>query len=412
MTERRTPLGRSAVLLMLGLLASAAFSGPAPAQTTPAAPQEIAIGYLAQEEPPREPLSFLDPVLTDEGVQGARLGVADNATTGRFLGQKFTLHETVVPEDGDPVAAARALLADGVRLIVIDLPAETLLRVADLPEARGALVFNARARDDELRREQCRANVLHIMPSRAMLTDALGQYLIARKWTRWFLVTGPAAGDKAYAESVRRTAKRYNARIVEDKPWTFEVGHRRTDSGAASAQDETLSFTQVSDYDILIVADETDQFGEYLSHRTARPRPLAGTQELVATAWSRVHEQWGGTQLQERFQRQTGRSMTERDHTVWLAVRSIGEAATRTNSADPKTLETYIRGPDFALGGFKGRPLSFRDWDGQMRQPVLIAGPRMLVSVSPQEGFLHQFSELDSLGDDRPETRCRLTTAR
>jgi hypothetical protein len=42
-----------------------------------------------------------------------------------------------------------------------------------------------------------------------------------------------------------------------------------------------------------------------------------------------------------------------------------------------------------------------------MRQPILIAGPRMLVSVSPQPGFLHRGSELDTLGVDREESRCR-----
>jgi ABC transporter substrate binding protein (PQQ-dependent alcohol dehydrogenase system) len=373
----------------------------------PAFATDVAIGYLGQQEPPREPLSFVEPVLEDEGVQGAQLALKDNATTGRLIGQNFTLDETIVPEGDDPVAAAREMLGRGVKLIVSDLPADTLLAVAALPEAGGALILNARAKDDSLRRDQCRANVLHTMPSHAMLADALGQYLVFKRWTRWFLVEGPGEGDKKMAEAIRRTAKRYNTRIVVDKPWTFETGNRRTDSGAVNERSEIQGFTQVDDYDILIVADEGDQFGEYLVDRTARPRPVAGTQGLVPTAWSRVTENWGGTQLQRRFERQAGRGMTERDHTVWLAVRAIGEAATRTNSGDPKTIEGFIRGPDFALGGFKGQPLSFRPWDGQMRQPILIVNPRMLVSVSPQEGFLHQVTELDSLGDDRPETQCK-----
>jgi ABC transporter substrate binding protein (PQQ-dependent alcohol dehydrogenase system) len=368
---------------------------------------DVAIGYIGRQEPPREPLSFVEPVLEDEGLQGAQLALKDNQTTGRLLGQNFTLEEVIVEEDGDPAASARELLGRGVRLIVSDLPADALLAIADLPEASDALILNARARDDGLRRDRCRANVLHTIPSRAMLADALGQYLVFKRWTRWFLVEGPTEGDKKYADAIRRTAKRYNAKIVEDKPWTFETGNRRTDSGAVNERDAIQGFTQVSDYDILIVADEEDQFGEYLTDRTARPRPVAGTQGLTPTAWSRVTENWGGTQLQRRFERQADRSMTERDYTVWLAVRTVGEAATRTNSADPKTIEGFIRSPDFALGGFKGQPLSFRPWDGQMRQPVLIANPRMLVSVSPQEGFLHPVTELDSLGDDKPETQCK-----
>ena len=47
-------------------------------------------------------------------------------------------------------------------------------------------------------------------------------------------------------------------------------------------------------------------------------------------------------------------------------------------------------------------------WNQQMRQPILLAAPRILVSVSPQEGFLHQRTPLDSLGFDEPESNCRL----
>jgi ABC transporter substrate binding protein (PQQ-dependent alcohol dehydrogenase system) len=120
-----------------------------------------------------------------------------------------------------------------------------------------------------------------------------------------------------------------------------------------------------------------------------------------------VHEQWGATQLQRRFRARAGRWMTARDHAAWLALRAIGEGATRARSTDPEAVVASLRGPAFELAGFKGTRLTFRDWDGQLRQPVLLAEPRVLVSVSPQPGFQHQFSELDTLGTDRPETRCR-----
>jgi ABC transporter substrate binding protein (PQQ-dependent alcohol dehydrogenase system) len=158
---------------------------------------------------------------------------------------------------------------------------------------------------------------------------------------------------------------------------------------------------------VLVVADEHDRFGEQLFGRTALPRPVAGTHGLVATGWSSVNEQWGAAQLQRRFAQRFGRAMTAVDYAAWAAVRAIGEAAFRTRSADADTIAAYLRGPEFALSGFKGRGQSFREWDGQMRQPILIAGPRALVSVSPQPGFLHRFSELDTLGADREESRCK-----
>ena len=86
----------------------------------------------------------------------------------------------------------------------------------------------------------------------------------------------------------------------------------------------------------------------------------------------------------------------------------IGEAATRTRSSDPNVMLAFLKGPEFTLAAFKGQRLTLRDWNLQLRQPILLSDGRVIVSVSPQEGFLHQVSELDTLGYDRPETKCRL----
>jgi ABC transporter substrate binding protein (PQQ-dependent alcohol dehydrogenase system) len=241
-----------------------------------------------------------------------------------------------------------------------------------------------------------------------MLADGLAQYLVWKRWKRWFLVVGPAPEDRLYADAVRRAAGRFGAEIVVEKPWSFRQGSGRADTGHVTLQTEIPAFTNVGDHDVLVVADETGAFGDYLEGRTARPRPVAGTHGLVATAWSPVSEQWGATQLQSRFAKQAGRRMGALDYAAWAAVRSIGEAAIRTGSTDPAAIAAYMRGPEFALSAFKGQGQSFRAWDGQMRQPILIAGPRLLVSVSPQAGFLHRTSELDTLGVDREESACRL----
>ncbi|CAO3410355.1 hypothetical protein [Azospirillum largimobile] len=369
--------------------------------------QAILIGYLGLQEDPRTPASFLEPVATDEGLQGARLALADNNSTGMFMNQSFRLVEQVLPQDGDLAAGLKALADEGVRFVVADLPGDALIQVAERPEARSMLLFNARAPDDALRNEQCRANILHTAPSRRMLADALAQYLAWKKWTGWSLLVGRDPGDALYADAVRRAAKRFGGRIVAEKGWTFDTGNRRTDTGVTTIQSDIPLATQGPDYDVLVVADEAGNFGDYLDGRTWHPRPVAGTQGLTATGWSRVNEQWGGTQLQSRFEKLADRWMLPRDYAAWLAVRSVGEAATRTGATGFDDLAAYLRSPDFELAGFKGEALSFRKWDGQMRQPILIAGPRMLVSVSPQEGFLHPVTPLDTLGDDAPESKCR-----
>jgi ABC transporter substrate binding protein (PQQ-dependent alcohol dehydrogenase system) len=250
--------------------------------------------------------------------------------------------------------------------------------------------------------------MLHTLPSRAMLADGLAQYLAAKRWKRWLLVTGRHPGDRQMAEAIRRAAKKFGAEIAAEKQWTFQPGHARADTGHVRLQTEIPAFTQGPDHDVLVVADEAGEFGDYLEGRTARPRPVAGTHGLVATAWSAVSEQWGATQLQNRFEKLAGRRMTAVDYAAWLAVRAIGEAAFRTKSTDARAVIDYMRGSEFLLSGFKGQGQSFRAWDGQMRQPILIVSQRLMISASPQPGFLHRNSELDSLGTDQGESRCKL----
>jgi ABC transporter substrate binding protein (PQQ-dependent alcohol dehydrogenase system) len=383
-------------------LASARGQTPAPAAAT------VEIAYLGLATKRVLPLSYLDQPPTDDGIQGARLGLADDATTGRFIHQDYHLAEKIEPDAATVLATFKSLAAGGQKLFVTDLPADLLLQVADLPEAKDATLLDATAQDDSLRAAGCRANVLHLLPSRAMLADALMQYLAVKKWRNILLVGGPDPGDKAYADAIRHAAAKFQIHIVEDKPWTYDPGARRTDTGHYAIEAEVARFTQGISYDVLVVADEGDNFGDDLSYRATDPRPVAGTQGLVPSAWARPFEQWGGTQLQSRFLKQAGRWMTDRDYGAWMAVRAIGEAAAHGNSTDPKDIGSFMRSADFELAAFKGARLSFRAWDGQLRQPVLLADARSLVSVSPQPGFLHQFSELDTLGVDQPETSCHM----
>lgn len=207
---------------------------------------------------------------------------------------------------------------------------------------------------------------------------------------------------------MRAAVRKFRLTLVADREWSFNPAMQRADTGHFQINREVAEISRAGEYDAVLVADEAGKFGGTIAYRTDRPRPVAGTHGLTATAWSRIFEEYGATQLQSRFGRQAGRAMTARDYAGWLAVRAIGEAATRTRQTATERIGAYLRGGEFALAGYKGAPLSFRPWDGQLRQPVLLVDDRSLVSISPQPGFLHQFNTLDTLGPDRPESRCRL----
>ena len=397
----KAPAGRL-TLLLVGLL----FASPVTALA--ADPMEIGIGYLRRATI-KPTLSLVEQPAADDGIAGARLAIDDNNTTGKFLNQHFTLHEMRLKEADDPVKAVTALADQNIAFVVTDLPAEALLKAADAIRDRGVVLFNAGATDDRLREEDCRANVIHVAPTRSMLADALAQYLVWKQWKRWLMVVGSHDEDKLFADALRRSASRFGARIVQERVFEDTGGARRTDSGVTLIQRQMPVFTQQAPaYDILVAADESEVFASYLPYRTWDPRPVAGSAGLVPKSWDAAQDQWGAVQMQNRFLKLNSRRMTALDMQVWTAVRMIGEATSRVNSGDRKTVFDFLRGPEFSVAAFKGQRLTLRPWNLQLRQPILLADGRMVVSVSPQEGFLHQVSELDTLGVDQPETRCKL----
>lgn len=369
---------------------------------------EIRIGYLRAVEKGRLTISILDAAPTDLGLAGAQVAINDNNTTGKFLKQSFIMDDVPMKPDEDPLPAFDKLAAAGAKFILTDLPAPSVLKIADAAKDKGILVFNVGATDDSLREQDCRFNVFHISPTRSMLADGLAQYLVWKQWRNWFLVFGSHPEDQLWADALRRAATRFGAKIVEEREFKDTGGARQTDSGIAQVQRQIPVFTQdAPDYDVLVAADESEVFASYLPYRTWNPRPVAGSAGLMPMSWHPAHELWGAAQIQNRFAKAEGRRALPRDIQAWTAVRIIGEGATRTKSNDVQKIGDYVRDPSFSIAAFKGQKVTFRKWNWQLRQPILLADPKGVVSVSPQEGFLHQFSELDTLGVDEPETACK-----
>jgi ABC transporter substrate binding protein (PQQ-dependent alcohol dehydrogenase system) len=374
--------------------------------TQAASAVDVKAAVLRVDYPSLLPISRYDLRPADIGFAGAALADEDNGTTGSFLGHKYETKTRAVPP-GDADSALDDILADGIGLIVISARKDDLLRLTDRAAQNGALVFNAITPDNDLRSEGCRANLLHVAPSHGMMADTVAQFAVWKKWRNWFLISGSNPQDIALADAYRKAARKFGAKITEERSFEDTGGSRRTDSGHVLVQRQLPAFTQgAAEHDVVIAADETDYFARYLSYHLWTPRPVLGSGGLVPVTFHGAHEAWGATQFHTRFEELTGRYIKPEDYNVWLALRIIGEAVTRTASADPKAIRDYAISDEFELAAFKGQKVTFRDWNGQLRQPILLYDGSITVSVSPQEGFLHQTSPLDTLGLDRPESAC------
>lgn len=359
----------------------------------------VPIAYLSKEDqsaPSRG--SLLDPVAADYGLAGAEFGIQEISRAGSFLGKQYTLVKSVVPAGVDVKSAAARLLASGSVLIIADLDAADLLAVADLPQARNALILDARTSDDSLRQSDCRDNVFHLLPNWAMRADALGQYLAHKSWKRWFVLTGVAPEDRSFALAVRRSARRLGATIVAEKSYQYKNDPDSESGSREQLQAQLPGATHVpADYDVLWVIDTSDAFGEYLSYDTWAPRPVVGTHGLAAVAWDHQFREYSARSVQYRFFLSAKRDMSERDYGNALATAVIGEAVTRGSATNAATIKSYLLSDRFSVPANKGEGLTFRRWDHQLRQPLLLFGPHQLVAMAAQP---------DTLGFDQAQSEC------
>lgn len=334
-------------------------------------------------------------------IAGAEVALRESRFVGQAVGAEFALERVQADDAKGLVEQIGKLNAAGVRFFLIDAPGPVVAQVAQAVRGRELLLFNVSAADDVLRQEQCQPNLLHTIPNRAMQTDAMAQYLVSRKWRSVLLLEGPLVDDKLVSAAFENSARRFGLKVVDKRPFLLSNDPRQRDQGNVGL------LTAGPDYDAVFVADTDGEFARSVPYRTVRPRPVLGSEGLVAEAWHWSWERHGAPQLNGRLEKQASRRMASPDWAAWIAVKAVVEAVVRTGNADFRVLAKFISGDEITLDGFKGNRLGFRPWDGQLRQPMLLATHNAVIERAPIQGFLHPTNNMDTLGFDKRDSRCK-----
>jgi ABC transporter substrate binding protein (PQQ-dependent alcohol dehydrogenase system) len=396
-------------------LAGTALAQPAPTPPQPKQPppqqqqpqQKLTIGFVEIDGDPRyEPIQGSDRIVLKTRAHpftGAEVGIDEAAALTRVLRTDFALERITAKSAEEVAPAVTQAIGRNIHFFLVDAPAEAFKPLAAALHGADALAFNVSAGDDTLRRDLCTAEVVHTIPSLAMRMDGLVQYLVSRKWRDYLVLEGPAKPDAAAAKAFEASAKKFGARIVAHQ--NFKAG---SDPREREQNDPALLTALSRDYDVVYVADDAFDFVRGVSYHTARPRPVVGSIDLEPVAWHWTWDHNGAPQVNSRFEKRSGgRHMESGDWAAWVSVKMIVQSALRTRSIDFKKQRDFILG-EGTFDGDKGLAVSVRPWDHQLRQAVLLAAPYSVVASAPVEGFLHRTNELDTLGDDAPESPCHL----
>jgi ABC transporter substrate binding protein (PQQ-dependent alcohol dehydrogenase system) len=366
--------------------------------------ETVAFAYLQRENDPAyaQHRAYTGLVLRDRmpPLDGAKTALRESRVIGRSIGIKFELREAMLGEGEDVVDALAALIGEGIRFFLLDLPLQDVARAAGALADRDVILFNIRHGAGELRGRDCSPVLFHTAASDAMLMDGLAQFLFKRNWTDVLVLEGEEGSDLVLSAAFQASARKFRLNVVEVRPFVLSNDPRVRD------QNNVTLLTGDADYDVVFLADTLGEFGRYVAYQTYRPRPIVGSEGLIASAWHWTWERHGAPQLNQRFDRIADRRMTDADYAAWAAVKSVVEAMVRSESREAGTVRDYLTSEAFTLDTYKGAPGNFRSWNNQLRHAVLLHTHNAVIARAPLDEFLHQTNTMDTLGQDEPETGC------
>ncbi len=332
---------------------------------------------------------------------GAELGLAELKRLKRVAKAHFAMQRESVSGSASMVEAIVRMQADGVSFFVLDASDDVVAEVAARTAGLGAVLFNTTATGDDLRNDLCQPHLFHAAASRAMLADAVAQYLKAQKWEDVLVLRGPLAEDHQMVAAFERASDLFGLDIDEIRD--FVLG---SDPRAREVND--LAFlTGSASYDAVFVADLDGEFALGVPYATQDPAAVVGASGLMPRIWHWSYLRHGAPQVHGRFERMHGRRMGEADWGAWIAMKIIGNGIARAKTTDPAAVADFLRAGKFRIDGSKGPGMSFRPWNNQLRQPIMLTTGDWVTARAPIEGFKHRTNDLDALGHDERDSSCK-----
>ena len=215
------------------------------------------------------------------------------------------------------------------------------------------------------------------------------------------ILEGPLDEDIEFSKSFKNTSKKMGIKIVDEKKFILSNDPRERENNNITL------LSGDAKHDVIFLSDTEGEFGRYVPYNTKLPRPIIGTTGLTPETWHWSFERYGAPQLNSRFEKkEKSRRMSGYDYAAWISFKSIVKSVMKNRSTTYEDITRALTDSNLNLDGFKGNSLSYRAWNNQLRQPILLSTHNALIEKTPIKGFLHELNNMDTLGKDSGETQC------
>jgi branched-chain amino acid transport system substrate-binding protein len=419
--SRRSFLRIAPSLGVTGVPPAAALYAAVKAHAQTQTPQVVRIAHLSRRQ-------GHDAETASYAIMGAQLGVEEAEITAGMFGTKVEL----IIEDGVTPANMPALVRklsalERLTAIIAALDDPTTASLSAFTQQERLVCMNTTARGGDLRGKKCQRSTFHVEPDVAMYTDAMGQWLMQNNRKRWYYMVSEASiGQEVYHRS---------RRFLQQRGGT-DLGRSVISPGQSDFQD-VLAHLGGVEAEAVVMTLSGEELRQFLKQYRASglqvllagipldmialwQASLESLQGVWVTSWYHGLERFSARELNRRFYRRFEKPAEGSAWANWAAVKLVMEGVLRSASTETAALVNYFEGtPPF--DGHKGRSLTFRDWDHQLRQPLYVLKVRedkpenpwdrlQLIGELPPPAAPGQsvVEVLDTLGERQTESLCRL----
>jgi|TARA_B110000196_G_C21120492_1_gene652960 ABC transporter substrate binding protein (PQQ-dependent alcohol dehydrogenase system) len=342
-------------------------------------------------------------------LRAVKLSLLESKIKLKSLNSKIYFEEIIALNSKEAIKKIKEKVPIGAA-VILDVPTNIMKSIVYSLKNKNIALINARSRNMGLRLNLCQKNLFHIIPSFRMYTDALAQFLYTKNWKKLIIIHGKNIYDKQMIDSFLLSSKKYSLKIALKK--IFSTSNNPKDR----EQSNSLLLTSHNDHDAIVVFDKIGEYSRFLPFNTHLSRLVFGSVGLKPRAWHWSWERFGAPQLNQRFNRRVktflndnnDRNMDDEDWAAWASIKLLVESIKNKNSEKDINFLKLLKFPDLSVDLYKGSVGSIRKWNNQMRQPILLTTHNAVISVMPNNKFLHEKFNEDTLGLDRLESSCQL----